>query len=399
MARTYSFAELISPISPEVFEQEYREKKPLLVKRDDKNYYTDVLSRAAIDRVITTMHPKYPDLFLTNAHREVKPTEYTYPSGLIDAGRLYSQFADGGTIVFSNLELYLASLSDLCRSLERDMSARFQANIYLTPGGQSQGFNRHWDSHDVFVVQVEGSKRWRVYDTPVVLPLRGEGYDPRDAPASAAPDAEPSMEFVLEAGDVFYLPRGIMHDAVSTDSHSLHITIGMFGVSWAEVLLEAVAKVGVKHESLRRSLPAAYAQPGFDRAATREEFKKLVALVMDELDFDAALDHFSNDLVSSRHSLLKGQLDQIMRLPELAPDSIVGARPNLLYTIRKDDEHLYLSCYGGQIRLPADAATSVEYALNTERFTISDMPGEYDDAGHVVMIERLIREGLVHQLD
>jgi len=398
MATTYSLAELIHPITAEAFEAEYRESKPLLVKRGAPEYYRRVLDREALDRVITTMHPKYPDVFITNAHREIKPAEYSYPSGLIDVGRLYQQFADGGTIVFSNLELYLSSLADLCRSLERELSARFQANIYFTPGGQSQGFRRHWDSHDVFVVQVEGSKQWRVYDTPVVLPLRGEGYDPRDAPPSAEPDAKPTMEFVLEAGDIFYLPRGIMHDAVSTDSHSLHITIGTFPVSWAEVMLEAVAKVGLKHPELRRSLPAGFARPGFDRATARETFRSLLELVAESADFDAALDHFADDLVSSRHSLLEGQLDQIMRLGELSAQSVVGARPNLLYRLRRDAEHVWVSCYGGQMQLPVHAADALEHALSHERFVVEELPGDLDDEGKVVLVERLIREGLVATL-
>ena len=397
MPATYSLAELISPISPETFEKEYRETKPLLVKRGQSQYYENVLSRHMVDRVITTMHPKYPDVFLTNANREVKHTEYTYPSGLIDAGRIYSEFAEGGTIVMSNLELHVSSLADLCRSLERELSARFQANTYLTPGGHSQGFHRHWDSHDVFVVQVEGSKRWRVYDTPVVLPLPGEAFDPRNAPPSASDDAKPSMDFILEAGDVFYLPRGMMHDAVSTDSHSLHITIGMFGVSWAELLLEAVAKVGVKHTQMRRSLPAGFAQPGFDREPARAEFAELTKLVLAEIDFDSALGHFADDLVSSRHSLLHGQLEQIMRLPELSAQSAVGARANLLYHLHHDDDHVYISCYGGQMQLPVHAREPLEYALSSERFAIKDLPGELDDAGAIVLIQRLIREGLVIQ--
>ncbi len=390
----YSLAELLHPITPAQFETEYRERRPLLVQRSQPDYYRRVLTREAIDRVITTMHPKFPDVFITNARRgEVKSTQYCYPSGLIDAGRLFQQFADGGTIVMSNLELHLSELANLCRSLELELSARFQANIYLTPAS-AQGFRRHWDSHDVFVVQVEGSKRWRVYDTPVVLPLPGENFDPRDLPEPKA-DAVPTMEFVLEAGDVFYLPRGIMHEAESTEAHSLHITVGTFGVSWSQLLLEAVAKVGVRHEAMRRSLPMGFAHPSFDREEARRQFREMIDVVLGEADFDAALDHFADDLVSTRHSLLEGQLEQVLRLGELSPDTYVRPRSNLLYSLRRDRDKVTVSCYGAHTTLPAFAAEPLEFALTTERYQVKSLPGELDDEGKRVLIERLVTEGLV----
>ena len=38
------------------------------------------------------------------------------------------------------------------------------------------GFKAHFDTHDVFVLQIEGCKRWTLYDTPIELPLRGQEY-------------------------------------------------------------------------------------------------------------------------------------------------------------------------------------------------------------------------------
>ena len=101
--------------------------------------------------------------------------------------------------------------------------------------------------------------------------------------------------------------------------------------------------------------------------------------------------------MSSRHSLLVGQLDQIMRLSMLSIDSVVGARPNLIYHLRTDDEHVHVSCYGGQLRLPVHAAPALEHALGTERFVVSELPGDLDDESKLVLIERLIRDGLVRQ--
>lgn len=390
---SYSLAEMISPTTTEAFVNSHWESKPLLVKREDPTYYRDLLSLSDCDRVITEMSPRFPDVQLINAHSPVEPQEYLYPNDYIDVARLYQQFAKGGTILLGNLESSLPKIANMCRSLEREMSARFQANVYFTPPN-AKGFRRHWDAHDVFVLQVEGTKHWRCYDHQVLLPLKGERFDPDEAWQGG----EVTEEFVLEAGDFFYLPRGIMHDAVTHgEGHSLHITVGIISVSWAELFMEAVAKVGTGDEAFRRSLPAGYAHPDFDRSGAERNFRDLLHRVVENIDFHGALDHFADDLISSRHGLLAGQLDQILRLPNLTMESEVGARPDLMFHLRKTDTHVTVSCYGGQTQLPVHAAEPLEFALRTQRFRVDELPGDLDDDGKRVLVELLVREGLVIQ--
>ena len=159
MATTYTFDRLIAPMSREEFFRDYWEKKPLLVRRSERAYYADLLSIRALDRVLTSQTLTRNSAFIANAARQVQAEEFCFPDGVVDVARLYQQFADGGTIVFNQLHTVLPVLHDLCRSLERDLSCRFQTNIYMTPG-RSQGFPTHYDSHDVFILQVHGVKHW-----------------------------------------------------------------------------------------------------------------------------------------------------------------------------------------------------------------------------------------------
>jgi ribosomal protein L16 Arg81 hydroxylase len=144
----------------------------------------------------------------------------------------------------------------LCRQLEADFSCPVQTNIYLTPPN-AQGFQTHYDNHDVLVLQVEGRKRWRLYDAPVGTPYRGERFTP-----GRFAETEPREELVLEPGDVLYVPRGLMHDAVNEgdDQASLHITTGLLAKTWADFLLEAVSEAALRTPALRRALPPGYAR-------------------------------------------------------------------------------------------------------------------------------------------
>lgn len=392
MASTYTIAKLIAPMDAAEFMSECWEKKPAIIRRNDPKYYSDLLSLEAFDRAITTVSPQHPQCFIANAAREVQAEEYTTGTSAIDPTRLYQQYADGGTIVYSQLETVYQPLADFCRSLEREVNTHFQCNIYCSPPN-AQGFPTHYDSHDVFVLQIHGTKKWYLYNTPVDLPFRGQPFR-----RAETPKGEVTQEFELSPGDVVYIPRGVMHDAKTTDEATLHITVGIIAHSWTELLLESVARVALSDPDFRRALPPGFARASFDRGAARAHFKDLLSRVAEKADFDAALDHFADDLVSTRNALLEGQLNQLLRLNKLTAGDRAGARPNLVYRHRIQDEQLVVSCYGAEMRLPEHAAEPTLFALENEGFTISELPGDLDDAGKVVLIKRLVREGMVRVL-
>lgn len=389
MASTYSFSKLIAPMSKTQFFAEHWERKPLVVRREERGYYADLLSIKRLEQAITSQALPRDMCFIANAARQVDASEYTYPDGIVDPARLFQQFADGGTIVFNQLHTVLPELAELCRSLEREISCRFQTNIYLTPNA-AQGFPAHYDSHDVFVLQIHGVKHWLVYDTPIELPFKGQPFR-RDE----TPKGEVTMEFDLRPGDMLYLPRGMMHDAQTREGETCHITLGALTTSWTELLLEVVAKVALGDVDFRRSLPPGFASTEFDRTEARAYMKSLLQRLLERGDLDAALDHFADELVSTRRALLDGQLEQILRLHEVTTEHRAGARPNLVYRWSKRDGQIVVSCYGAEMRLPEHAAEPLLFALESPDFKIADLPGDLDDAGKLVLVKRLVREGMV----
>lgn len=388
----YSLAWTIDPLPLTQFFAEYWEQKTLLLKRSKPDYYASLLSIDEIDRVLTTLNPHHPDVSMVNARRELKSTSYTYPSGMIDVARLYQGFADGATIILSQLHMLVPELGQYCRALEREFSTRFQTNIYLTPGGNSQGFKAHYDSHDVFVLQVSGRKKWKIFDTPIELPLRAQDFDPEtNLPGDV------TMEFDLEPGDMCYIPRGVMHAAESDNELSLHITVGVIARTWTDLLLETLSTVALKDAAFRKMLPPGFALPGFDRKAAAETYKALVDKFAAAGDFDRALDHFADDLATTRHPLLRGQIEQILNVGTLGIDSVVGARPALVYRIIEKGGSVVVTCYGSDISFPDHATESVRFALETPKFKVADLPGDLDDDGKIVLARRLIREGIVRR--
>jgi len=138
----------------------------------------------------------------------------------VDLPALYERLREGATLILDAVNEFGGPLQHLCDGLASEFSASSQANLYAC-WGQSQGFDVHWDDHDVFVIHLDGAKRWMLYGVTRPAPLRKDLSEDHPRPT------EPLEEIVLEAGDMLYLPRGYWHAAVGMGGPTLHLTIGL----------------------------------------------------------------------------------------------------------------------------------------------------------------------------
>jgi ribosomal protein L16 Arg81 hydroxylase len=380
---------LISPISKQQYFAEYWEARPLVIKRDNPDYFSSLLSLNEVDRILTTLDRRYPDVCLKNADKPIMAGEYSSAGGVLDIAKIYQLFQEGSTITLAYLDTVVPALTVFCRTLENEFNFPFQTNVYLTPAG-AQGAQRHYDTHDVFVLQIAGSKRWTIFETPVESPLAGQDYDPTLHNLGA-----PTLEFELNAGDMAYIPRGVGHQARSTDAVSLHITAGILRYTWAELLLELIARASLNDSSLRKALPPGFARPDFDRVRAQETARRLLQQAWTASNFDAALDSVTEAFLSACPPSLEGQMAQLATLDCLSPDGVVGVRPGVVFRLQANGEADSVDCYGRTITFPAHVRDAVRFALSQPRFIVRDLPGNLDDTGKLTLIRRLIREGLL----
>ncbi|MFO1364561.1 MAG: cupin domain-containing protein [Burkholderiales bacterium] len=78
---------------------------------------------------------------------------------------------------------------------------------YAAPGG---GVGPHVDSYDVFLLQGSGRRRWRIA-------LGGDRALDTRAPLKVLARFRPEREWVLEPGDLLYLPPGVAHDGIALE--------------------------------------------------------------------------------------------------------------------------------------------------------------------------------------
>ena len=388
----FSFDRLIAPIGRPSFFRDNYEKAPLIVHRGDPEYYGNLLRLDDVWDHIETNCPGPDDLRLVRFGADQQPTDHMTADRRADPIRLAALFDEGWTISLNGMQEHLLGLRQLCASAEAAFSAPFQTNLYLTPPG-AQGFVPHWDTHDVFVLQVHGSKDWTLYDTPIELPLVGQSFDehkPAPGPISA--------EFTLHAGDLLYCPRGLMHAAHAASDISLHITFGLMARTWSELVLEAVSKAILSEPSLRRNLPVGFARSDFPREKAAADYARLLATVAERADFTTAFEHMRERFVGSRIPRRPGHMREIARLGELSSSSRVGVRPDLVWHLDGDEEQVRLSCGTSFVTFPGFTRDAIAAVMVADDIVVRDLPGPLDEDGKVTLVRRMIKEGFARTL-
>jgi bifunctional lysine-specific demethylase and histidyl-hydroxylase NO66 len=147
--------------------------------------------------------------------------------------RIAELVSEGHTLAIRQVEWYAPGLFELCQGLQAELTYLVGTNVYLTPPS-SQGFRSHYDDHDVIVLQLEGEKDWQVFDRTTDEPLRG----PTNVQVSDG--QAPVLAARLAPGDSLYVPRGFVHCATAAGLSSLHISVGIYAATAADLLRYAL---------------------------------------------------------------------------------------------------------------------------------------------------------------
>ncbi len=289
---------------------------------------------------------------------------------------MLDEWERGATIVLQGLHLHRPDLGAFCRSLERTLGHPAQVNAYYTPRA-AQGLPVHHDTHDVFVLQVSGEKRWLVYKPVLELPLRNQKYT-----AEMGGPGEPVHDLVLRPGGMLYLPRGWLHEALTSDSDSLHLTVGVNVVTWLDALKAALEECG--------------GELGFRRSIGDGDADELVDLLRGRLTADAVEHRAAEKLARTRRPIRDGQLSQLRAIEELDVDREVELRETVLVHASEHNRSFELTFDGKEVAFPARIRDEVSWVLERDdAFTAADLPGDLDDESRLVLMRRLIREGLL----
>ncbi len=382
----FGFEELVYPVSVGAFSNDYFEKTPLFVKRCAPGYHERLFQLADIDRFHLAARPQYTQVFAIDSRRKIATEEYANARGEVDAMRLFELHEEGATIVYRGVDASFPPLAALCRSMEKYFNAPFSANVYLAPAG-GQAFPIHYDANNVFAMQISGAKNWRVYEPQSKFPLRDQHcYD-------ALPDARPLADYMLEAGDMLYVPRGFPHLVSADEQPSLHISLYSFPYTWVDVLERAVADALRKDEAFRASLPPGFL--GADHARLGEAFSGLIESLAKSAQLEPALRSLAGELLASRSPCRENPRELVQKANALSSESWIATKKDLLYSIETRPDAISLTGQGVAIAFDPSALSGLIFALQTPQFQIAELPSPTDVEGKLDLIRTLILKGFL----
>lgn len=261
------FADLVAPLTPEQFMAEYWGKRPVHLPAQPGRPRPGMVGWDRLNALLRQrLHWDADHLKLVMNSRGVAEDHYLDEMiafgkvrHVANPAKVEALLGMGASLVANEVQDAAPEIRELTDALGWRFAARASGNLYASFQGV-QAFASHFDTHEVFAIHGEGEKRWRLYtnraENPVETP-EGEG-------AQATLDAAKgpvSLDVVMRPGDVLYIPRGWMHDAIASAGASLHLTVGVLPHT-AQILFRLLEQAAMQDPLFRAYLPDARADDG-----------------------------------------------------------------------------------------------------------------------------------------
>ncbi len=296
---------------------------------------------------------------------------------VVQPNRVLELHAAGATMVLQGLQHTDPHLARTANNLALDLGHAVQVNAYLTPAA-ARGLELHFDQHDVFVLQLAGRKRWRVWE-----PLERTRLPVRSGPPVAMPTFEelgpPPIDRTLQAGDCLYLPRGHPHAAETVDDSSAHLTIGLLALMW--------------HHAVRHAVDDAVAA-----GALRESIRVDELAVPDLAPLASSLDALAVRRWIATEVWRKQPATRLRPLqpPEVELDTPVVVTPGPLLWLSGSEGRAELGLGDRTLTMPAEAHGLLAAVLRTHGpFELGALEDPLDADSRLVVGRRLAAEGVI----
>ena len=393
-ARRVGFRDLLHPMAPEDFLERYFDREPLHFP-GPANRFSEVFSwdRVAALLDMTTIWSA-STLKVVLDGKPVRPAEYCNAGQTRDGApiqqpnpaQVQALIRRGATISLNFVETISPEIASIAAALQCWLNGETVCNIYCSWSGH-QGFQTHFDFHDVFVLQIDGKKVWNIYEGQFEEAANINGYrsDSFSDEYTLKARGRVEKEVTMTPGDVLYIPRGRYHDALATSEATLHLTFGVEFLSGC-YFLGALANNLQDDPFFRQVLPR-FDQPDAHRAHMQKLADHVHAYMLQP--------DLANGIREQQRRRVFAHCFPSYVLPSAKPRQIFRVRSLRTRLVRRGPGWRLERPQGG-CDLSAEEAKLAEWALSQDFFTADEAVAAHGDGVSAAKaLERFRAIGLI----
>ncbi|HEY9226782.1 MAG TPA: cupin domain-containing protein [Gemmatimonadaceae bacterium] len=224
-----SFADLVRPLTTSTFLETVWGREYVRLT-GDQDRFEHLLPWPVLNRILREHRFDPSRLRLVKDGASLPASGYLRSGGQVATAEFTRALRDGATLNINAVHELHEPIARLAETMEDVFHERVQANLYAS-WQTVNGFDLHWDGHDVFVVQVAGRKQWGIYGSTLADPVRSDAFETK-----APRPTTPLWSGLLNPGELLYMPRGCWHVATPVDEPCIHLSFGVRQSTGADFL-------------------------------------------------------------------------------------------------------------------------------------------------------------------
>ena len=387
--------DLLFPISVAEFFEKYYEKEELCQSGSKASVFNS-FKVDHIDSLLSFGQLSYPEIMIYKQGEKIPSSLYQKvakngQNTFADVDKGLALVKQGHSLILNGIDKREDHLNAFCRALESQLEMEVQGNLYLTPA-ENRGFDIHFDTHDVFILQLKGSKKWMIYESDI--PLISDQLEVKKRQNDSFVE---SKSFTLQEGHFLYIPRGIYHQAEATDESSIHVTLGLFPLIGYQ-LLEQLAIEVQKDSFFRKSVPSSWATKA-EKTAFLNHFIKNVEEVLTTKNLEKLIESKKIALLKRQKANHRGLLANLMDEGFVNENSIISLRMNQSIQLKESDKLLWVYLAGRVIKLPIFIKPLINRLLDGEMVKVGDIHELPSPEQRLKAVKHLLSKGLVELSD
>ncbi|BBB26301.1 ribosomal protein uL16 3-hydroxylase [Amphritea japonica] len=334
-------------ISIEEFLRDYWQKKPLLVR----NAFPDLEAPVGADELAGLSLEE--DVESRLVIQSPDGADWDIQHGPFDEATFSSLPESHWTLLVQAVDHWVPEASDIVEQFRFIPNWRYD-DLMVSFASQGGGVGPHYDNYDVFLIQTQGQRRWEV----------GGFYDqnsPRrpNTPVMIMTEWEPEYNWVLEPGDMLYIPPQVGHNGIGESDDCMTYSVGFRAPSHAEIMRSFTDFIGEKLTSESRYTDPDLLLQDNPGEIPAEALEKVREIFTSYLQDDARLGEWLGKFVTDP------------KYPELDQEPEQPASVDEIRTALKDGDLCFIRNEGSRFSYSAGTEDDIQLYADGNCFKVS----------------------------